>query len=405
MLRDAANAAHQHERLEREKKMKKLVLIFLCSISTIFTEPCQPSDDVPYFRADTQWAVVGAGPAGIIAIGLLIDLGIPSEDITWIDPEFKVGRIGKYYQHVPANIRTRLFFECLNACRAFRECAAQEIDELLNLDLDTQHPLGTVVKPLQVITDSLCTKIHKKVAQLTSLNFAHDVWHVGISSNEQFTAAHVILATGAKPKTLDYECKQIIPLDFALDKPTLETLVAPEDTIAVIGSAHSAILILKYLSELPVGRIFNFYIHEPEFHHPELGLGGATADWAKNVLLPNPPANLIRVFNRPAARKAWISICNKVIYAIGFERDNLPPINSETAITYDEHSGIIAPRLFGIGIAFPEKYVDEQGTVVSKIDLPSFMEYAQRLVPEWMSTKEAYSRFASLEELFDIRAL
>jgi len=360
---------------------------------------------IAHFQADTQWAVVGAGPAGIICIGLLLDLGVNPTDITWIDPEFKVGRIGKYYQHVPANVEARIFCEFLNACRTFRQCAAEAIDQLMALDLDQCYPLEIVVTPLQIITDSLCGSIIKKESRLTSLHFYHDVWQVGIEK-ESFTAAHVILATGAKPKTLDFDCKNTIPLDFALDKPTLATVVTEKDTVAVVGSAHSAILILKYLSELPVGRIINFYLHEPEFHHPESGLGGITAEWAKKVLLSNPPINLIRIHNKTnTTLTTWLPLCTKIVYAIGYEREPLPPINNNNPISYDEKSGVIAPRLFGIGIAFPEKYVDDQGVLVSKIGLENFMNYAQRVLPQWIATKDTCKNLTAFDELFDIRVL
>lgn len=382
------------------KKITGLLVVLLIS-TCIKAEP----EEIPsFFHADTQWTVVGAGPAGIISVGLLIDLGVSTKDITWVDPEFKVGRIGKYYQNVHSNLATRHFFECLNACRTFRECAAEHINQLLNLDLDYAYPLEIVVKPLQAITDNLCTQIHKKEGQLTGLNFVDDLWQVSISSGEKFSSAHVILATGAKPKVLNYECKETIPLDFALDKPTLATLVTMQDTIGVIGSAHSAILILKYLSEVSVGRIINFYLHEPEFVHPYLGLGGLTAEWARDVLLPNPPSNLLRVYSTPQALKAWLPVCTKVIYAVGYERSELPNVNG-TQISHYDKSGIIAPRLFGIGIAFPEKYIDEQGNAFNRIGLPSFMDYAQRVIPNWIGTKDVATRFSSFEDLFDIRAL
>ena len=38
-----------------------------------------------------QWAVVGAGPAGIAAVGKLLDNAVNPASILWIDPQFKVG--------------------------------------------------------------------------------------------------------------------------------------------------------------------------------------------------------------------------------------------------------------------------------------------------------------------------
>ena len=33
------------------------------------------------------WAVIGAGPAGIAAVGKLLDHGVADKDIVWIDPD------------------------------------------------------------------------------------------------------------------------------------------------------------------------------------------------------------------------------------------------------------------------------------------------------------------------------
>lgn len=43
-----------------------------------------------------QWAVIGAGPAGIAAVGKLLDHGVLPEDILWFDPHFKVGDLGLF---------------------------------------------------------------------------------------------------------------------------------------------------------------------------------------------------------------------------------------------------------------------------------------------------------------------
>lgn len=50
-----------------------------------------------------QWAIVGAGPAGIAAIGKLLDYGITPADILWLDPAFKVGDLGQLWQNVSSN--------------------------------------------------------------------------------------------------------------------------------------------------------------------------------------------------------------------------------------------------------------------------------------------------------------
>jgi hypothetical protein len=359
----------------------------------------------------TQWAIIGAGPAGIMTVGLLLDLGVAPSEITWVDPEFNVGRLGQHYHSVPSNTKTKLFVEFINACKTFQQCESPAIDALYSYNPEIEYPLSIIVEPLKDITDYLCHKVHTLKTQLTSLHFQDDAWQVG-TQMIRFSAQRVVLATGSHPRSLDYSCEHEIPLDRALNKSLLAQEITDQDTVAVVGSSHSAILILKFLSELPVKRIINFYKNPLQYAidmgdwvlHNSTGLKGITAQWAKEVLEKNPPANIIRLYNSQETLDAWLPLCNKIIYAVGYERNELPSINNATELTYDDTTGIIAPHLFGIGIAFPDKYVDPLGNVEHRVGLNSFMEYAQRVVPEW-TTKESRARLAPFAQLFDIQLL
>ena len=60
-------------------------------------------------KATFQWAVIGAGPAGIAAIGKLLDNDIDPAHIAWIDPAFCVGDFGTEWKNVSSNTRVKLF--------------------------------------------------------------------------------------------------------------------------------------------------------------------------------------------------------------------------------------------------------------------------------------------------------
>lgn len=365
-------------------------------------------------NADAAWVVIGAGPAGISAVGLLLELKIPAKAITWIDKKFNVGRLGESYSNVPSNIQTKYFVQFINSCKTFQKIDSPAIEKLFNYDPESEYPLHIIVDPLRDITNYLCTQVVAIKDNLQSLDFYDDLWHVGIS-NRKITAYNVILATGSHPRTLDYSCNAVqVSLDIALDKTLLAEQLNPQDSVAVVGSSHSAILILKYLSELPVKRIINFYNKPLQYAIPNPsgvinewgGLKGVTARWALEVLEKNPPANLVRIFNSPAALDAWLSICNKIIYAVGFERNELPLItnNPQCYSSYDSSSGIIAPRLFGIGIAFPEQVYDTNGKPQLGIGLNDFIEYAQRVMPLWMK-RSTYKKLLQFNNLFIITSL
>lgn len=379
------------------------ILLLLFLHAGLHCDSLYPTKSMMRYNADAEWAIIGAGPAGIIVIGLLLDLGTDPKSIVWVDPEFNVGRLGKYYGSVPGNAKTKTYIEFLQSCQTFQEAYSPAAEKLFELDSEFEYPLQVIVDPLVDISKYLCTKVNCRQENLCSLNFENDVWKVGTSKG-CFTASHVVLAIGSHPKKLDYDCCCEIPLDTALNKENLRQQISQKDTVAVVGSAQSAILLLKYLSEIQVGRIINFYRNPLEFGG-ESGLKAATARWAQDVLLKHPPANLLRVYNSCDALKAWLPICTKIIYAVGYERNDLPTITNAPYLDFDDRNGMIGPRLFGIGIAFPEKYEDENGKTISRIGLLSFLEYAQEILPSWMATKRSLAHYAQFEELFDIQML
>lgn len=366
--------------------VKKQLLAALCCLIHLTT--CN--------YESTEWAVVGAGPAGITTVGLLLDAGIEPNQITWIDPEFNVGWLGNYCDNVPANVKTRLFVEFILACNEFCSLSTESIKKLFTYEPEKEYELFIILDPLRDITHHLLKKINSIQAKVTSLAYHDLTWHVG-TAKKQIFSKKVILATGSHPRTLDYDCDCQIPLHDALDKERLKHYLEPDDTIGVIGGSHSAILILKHLHELATKRIINFYKNPIVYPvdmgdwelHASAGLRGETAYWAKNVLEKEKPANILRLKNSKKTRTTWLPICDKIIYACGFERNDLPQNDNTTPYEcYDCTNGSIAPGLFGIGIAFPEKWEDPHGNIEYGIGIPDFMEYVQDSLPSWMRKKQ-----------------
>ncbi len=375
------------------------------------------------YEAENEWTVIGAGPAGIITIGVLCDLGIPAENITWIDPLFNVGRLGEYYENVPGNTKTKSFIDFLKSCKTFQQIESAAMEKLYTMPPDSYEKLSVIIEPLQDITNYLCKIVKPIKTTMDSLFFDEGVWHIGYQ-NKTFTTRHVVLATGSYPRTLDYSVKDVIPLDYALDERLLHQMVKPVDTIAVVGSAHSAILILKYLTETTVEKIINLYTR-PLIYAVDMGtwtlnnthgLKGIAAKWAYEVLENNTPSNLVRYLNTAENRAAFLPECNKIVYAIGYERNDLPSVainGVASDIEFDPDTGIIGPRIFGIGIAFPGTYIDPSGNKEQLVGLNSFMKYAQKVIPDWILTSKDILKFQQeqmrvlslFEDLFVIQLL
>lgn len=401
-------------------KLNRIVLLIIASSFPILADS----------RPQADWLIIGAGPAGIATIGVLLDIGVDPQSITWLDPEFNVGRLGSFYNNVPANSKAKEFIYFVNACKVFQECVQPAVEAMHHLDPEQRYTLGAIVEPLKSITDYLRTKIVSVQESLVALYYDDNAWRITTDHDTNLVARHVVLATGAHPRTLDYETHKIVPLDIALDKETLHKIVQPEDVVGVVGGAHSAILLLKFLSEMPVKFIYNLY-RSPIVYAPtkgisteeescgkgiNVGIKGEAAEWAKNVLEKNPPANLTRLLSTPENLKSTLALCSKVIYALGYERNPLPLINGTTPITqYNEKTGYIAPGLFGIGVAFPDYRPDTQGIDKVCIGLDCFMEYAHSAIPLWVAGNTPVEKskcaaaqmkvFKKMESLFTIYPL
>jgi len=336
---------------------------------------------------------IGAGPSGIIGIGVMLDAGVDANDILWIDDAFNVGRMGKWYQEVPANNTAKKFIEFITACRSFTEVKSPAIERLQTLNPDKEYKLQFIVEPLHDITNHFLQRIDSIRGMAEELSLQNDRWNIRVGNN-WYASKRVVLAIGCHPRSLGYDCPYEVPLDSALTKNSLQQYVQPSDTVAVVGDAHSAVLIIKFLYELGTARIINFYRHPLHYlaknylaKNCELQneyLGGVAAEWAREVLDKNTPSNIIRLKTTPESLIAWLPLCTKIIYAAGFERNPMPIITGITMKDYDPTTGIIGPRLFGIGIAFPElAYLDDRRCRY-EIGLEKFINFAQRIVPEWL---------------------
>ena len=175
-----------------------------------------------------------------------------------------------------------------------------------------------------------------------------------------------------------------------MDINKLKATVDEKDTVALFGSSHSAVMIMRDLLDAGVNKVINFYrspIRYAVFMNnwilfDNTGLKGNAADWAKHHLHGDLPERLERYYSDPAHIEKYLPECTKVVHAVGFERRQIPITGCE-ALAYNDKTGIIAPGLFGIGIAFPEGKVDPLGNFEYNVGLWKFMTYLERIVPIW----------------------
>ena len=339
--------------------------------------------------ASFEWTVVGAGPAGIAALGKLIDQGIKPDAIAWVDPEFKVGDLGQKWRRVSSNTQVKLFTKFLEDCDAYRFQSAPDFT-LGDCDPESTCLLRHAADPLQWVSDHLREVVHPFTDKVTSLYLKNRCWEVGVG-DEQIHSRNVVLAIGSNPKKLDYPIEEI-PVDIALNDEKLLSQDLKGDTVAVFGASHSSMIVMQNFLKTEASRILNFYLHPLKYAvifdewmlYPNTGLRGAAAVWAREAIDGTWPKGLERYHCSDPNFESLLASCDKVVYTIGFSRRTPPPTPQFPQLSYNDCNGIIAPGLFGLGIAYPQRVVDPFGNVEHNVGLWKFMTYLNGVIDLWM---------------------
>lgn len=337
-----------------------------------------------------QWCVVGAGPAGIAVIGQLVDRGVHPEQIVWIDPAFQVGDFGTLWRNVGSNTKVKFFLQFLHDCHCFQAIDILSQYELFQLNPEETCKLHQMADPLQAISNRLAGQVVAMRDKVVSMQQVHRHWQLTLQNDSVIESNKVVLAIGAEPKILDGYKLPMIDLRDALDLDRLRQRVTSQDVVAVFGSSHSAIMILRDLLTCGVQHVVNFYQSSLRFAvemddwilFDNTGLKGKTAEWAREHLEGDYPPNLTRYQVDEVDIASRITECNKAIYAVGFAPRSLP-VGGLDVTQFNNKTGIIAPGLFGAGIAYPELKVDPVGNAEHSVGLWKFMTYFKRVIPIW----------------------
>lgn len=336
------------------------------------------------------WTVIGAGAAGIAAVGRLLDHGIEPGEIAWVDPAFAAGDLGAKWRSVSSNTQVGLFLSYLNGSSAFRFSAAPPMP-LREVDPEETCALALVADPLVWVTEHLRDRVKTFETTAAALFLERRRWRVETPLRE-LTSTNVILAVGAVPKTLSYPRLKEIPVEIALDPEKLANEPLEDATVAVFGSSHSSMIALPHLLRHPVKRVINFYRSPLKYAvylddwilFDDSGLKGQAADWARENIDGVLPDRLERCWASSPDFEEKLGLCDRVVYTVGFERRALPETRQWGRLDYNPNNGILAPGLFGVGIAFPERATDRYGYVEYRVGLKKFIDYLDAVLPLWL---------------------
>jgi cation diffusion facilitator CzcD-associated flavoprotein CzcO len=336
------------------------------------------------------WTVIGAGPAGTAAVGKLLDQGVAPEKIAWIDPAFAGGDLGGKWRSVSSNTQVGLFLSYLTDSAAFRFSSAPPMP-LQEVDPQETCALALIADPLVWIIEHLRERVQVFQTTATALSLERRQWRIETQQHE-LASKNVILAVGAVPKKLSYPHLDEIPLEVALDPEKLAQQPLENATVAVFGSSHSTMIALPNLLRNPVEKVINFYRSPLRYAvylddwilFDDTGLKGQAAAWARENIDGVHPERLERCWIGSPDFAEKVAACDRVIYTVGFERRTLPVTKQWGQLDYNPVNGILAPGLFGLGVAFPEFATDRYGYGQYRVGLKKFMDHLNAVLPLWL---------------------
>lgn len=332
-----------------------------------------------------KYLVVGAGPAGINAVAKLLESGVDSTTILWVDPDFSVGDFGTTWQGVPGNTKVSAYlpwFEMLkkviehtptNGGGVTLKIYSDVLSTFEAFAAEYTCPLKDAAKPMYWATQHLKTVVDVKVGSVQQLKKCSGDWEIYFSDKTRCHAKCIIIATGAEAKKASLpagvECAEI-SLAAASQEISSQQFYQEGKSVAVIGSSHSAALAVMQLlksdhSVIWFKRNCAQALRYAEFHsdytlYDNTGLKGEVAFYMKE-LEKQPNQNLTVVESNEENLRAYLINCSHVVHAIGFAPRSLPIVADDTEISsaevrYDDRTGFADsryPGLFFHGIGRP----------------------------------------------------
>ena len=213
-----------------------------------------------------DWTVVGAGPAGIAAVGQLLDAKVHPERIAWIDPHFKVGDFGTAWKRVTSNTPVESFLKFYRAFESFKFDKPHKPFMIERLKPEKTCPLMLAAEPLRRITETLKAEVKALQNTVLAMQQTPQGWFITLPTHS-IESHKVILAFGSESRSLPYPNLETIALQTALDLPTLQAQVSDRDVIAVFGAYQAARSVQENLAKTKVKRIIHshcelMYPHE-----------------------------------------------------------------------------------------------------------------------------------------------
>jgi hypothetical protein len=192
--------------------------------------------------------IVGFGVAGQFLLSHIIQV-VPESSIAIIDPDFIGGELQRHYHSINSNTTVQQGIDALSTLPPIWSQACRSLEKY---NTTSTVSLGLLASELHAIGRSLTSKCRCIYSTLKKAQWdterAH--WILSLATGVSFTTDVLCLCTGIVPRQEDYGIPTI-PLYKALDSHALQRILRKDDKVVVLGSSHSATLVLKHLNAIP----------------------------------------------------------------------------------------------------------------------------------------------------------
>jgi hypothetical protein len=301
-----------------------------------------------------SFAIIGAGPAGCIALASLPD-SVLNKQVLVLDSGCVGGDLARQYGCVLANLTAA---EMTRHFQTVPRWSQTPLEVLAKYAPDTCPPLADVCQQLRVLMTPLLAKVTLRTLEVQRIQ-REDGWVLTTSAGP-LKAKKVLLCTGATPKQLDLPLANI-PLDVALCEERLKGFVTSGQRVVVFGTAHSGTLVLRNLRNLGCQTTAVYkgpnaftWARDGDPNGVKQESAVIADEIVGGVWGPLSPA-LLSAEEMGSVLRACME-AEAVVYAIGFQT-RTPPVCGTDGIPlplhHDIETGKIAEGLWGFGIGFP----------------------------------------------------
>ena len=196
----------------------------------------------------TPITLIGFGVAGQLLLSHILDI-LPAYKIAIVDPDFIGGDLARDYRSINTNTTIQQIVNSLKTNGKWSETVTalkargdmNDCVSIASLAEDIRQTGHKMAASCNQIYDEVLNATWDEPSKLWTLTFK--------GKRPPHSTSVICMCSGMSPRQEDYGIP-IIPLRIALDPHALAKTVSPGQTVTVLGSAHSATLIIKHLNSL-----------------------------------------------------------------------------------------------------------------------------------------------------------